>query len=219
MTNLTFATHSKSAPVPGTTPHLGDGGTTPYTCHMAVMHWAFRDLGDTHAQAAGCVSAINESECLACTGNHAWHSSIPSAWYGANFCQGAIAIPNRAALFGAVDVGDVLIVPAGMPMHSMVVVATTTGCFGHKYVYVRGFNNVGTLGTGQHLQYDNANRDIDRATFWRAAPPQLPPVPDLEVFGNGGSPLFVVPYAAYMAQALVIRNRCAQAGNGNWIFV
>lgn len=219
MTALTFATHARSAPVPGTTPHLHGIAATVYTCHMAVMHWAFMDLGDTQAQATGRVSAINEAVCQGCTAGHHVHGSISPAWYGANFCQGALAIPNRAALFGAVNVGDVLILPAGMPMHSMVVVQTSTGCFGGSYVYVRGFNNVGTLGTGQRLQYDNANRDIDRAAFWRPAPAQIPPVAGLEVFGNGGSPLSVVPYANYMAQATVIRNRCALAANGNWTFV
>jgi len=178
---------------------------------MAVMHWAFLDLGDSHAQAAGRVNAIKSTVCQGCTAGHHVHGSIAPAWYRDHFCGGAVAIPNRAALYDAVDVGDVLVTPGAMPMHSMVVVDKTIGCFGHQYVYVRGFNNVGTLGTGQYLQYDNANRDIDRDSFWRAAPPQIPPVAGLEVFGHGGSPLFVVPYANYTANAVVIRNRCARA--------
>ncbi len=218
MTALTFAAHAKSAPQPAATPHLGEGGNSEYTCHMAVMHWAFLDLGSNHAQANACVTAINNSVCLACNGAHPWHSSIPSQWYGANFCVGAQPIANRAALFDAVEVGDVLITNGGNPMHSMVVVEKTTGCFA-KYVYVRGFNNVGTLGTGQFLKYDNANRDIDRATFWRNAPAEDPPVVGQEVFGNTGASLSVVPYANYIAQAAGIRNRCAQASNDNWVFV
>ena len=220
MTALTFADHAKHAPIPATTPHLNVVWQTDYTCHMAVMHWAFMDLGDLDAAASGRVNAINATVCLGCLGQHDQHGSIAPTWYGENFCTGAFGIPNREALFAAVDVGDVLITSdPGRPMHSMVVVETSTGCFGHNYVYVRGFNNVGTLGTGERLRYDNANRDIDRACFWRAAPPQVPPVPGQEVFGNGGASLAVIPYATYMARATALRNRCAQAGNGNWAFV
>jgi hypothetical protein len=54
-----------------------------------------------------------------------------------------------------VEVGDVLIVGVAIqaPVHSMVVV-NKRSLGGHSWVYIRGFNNVATLGTGAQLQYD-----------------------------------------------------------------
>jgi hypothetical protein len=220
MTAATFANFSKTGPNPSETQHGAlVGNTTRYTCHMAVMHWAFMDLGDTQAAAHGRVEAINEAKCVACNPGGGNHGSIPATWYGANFCGvGGVHIPNRAALYAAVNVGDVLIVsnPA-RPMHSMVVVKKSS-VMGYHFVYIRGLNNYGTTGTGIYLRYDNSDRDIDTAALWRQAPPVLPPVLGAEVFGNGGAELYVIPFANYIASATVAYNNCNN-GLGGWAYV
>lgn len=90
----------------------------------------------------------------------------------------------------------------GAPIHSMVVVRKTS-VLGHHSVFVRGFNNHGTLGTGPHNGYDNADRDIDRALYWRVRGAG-------EILGQapGGEPLWRVPYATFTVNANIVRNRC-----------
>jgi hypothetical protein len=77
MSAQTFAAHARHAPNPCQTIHT-DNNPTPYTCHMAVMHWSFRELGDNQATANARVQAITQSKCLGCAAGHALHSSIPS---------------------------------------------------------------------------------------------------------------------------------------------
>jgi hypothetical protein len=206
MTALTFAAFSKRAPDPATTHHLANGGAVGYTCHMAVMHWAFRDLGDTDAMANARVQLINTHRCLGCMNGHHVHASIGHGWYGAHFGDGAVHIPNRGALYNAVNVGDVLLVSHPQsPSHSMVVVQKRE-LFGRRFVYIRGFNNYGTTGTGIAFQYDNSDRDIDVAALWNAAPAAEPPVPGAQIFGNAGATLHCVPHDTYMENAAVVRN-------------
>jgi hypothetical protein len=196
-----FVAHSRTAPNPFTANH---GGGVVYTCHMAAMHWAFMDRGDSQAVANQRVSAVAIGRCPGCNppGGHV-HPSLSYQWYGAHFCAGAQQIATRAALYNAIEVGDVLIAGpnANAPMHTMVVV-NKRRMPGHSWVYVRGFNNVGTLGTGPHLQYDAQDRDIDRAALWSgAAAPQT--------FGVGpGNHLFRIPYNAYYNSAGVVRGQC-----------
>ena len=144
------------------------------------------------------------------------HPSIGSQWYGNNMCGGTVAIANRAALYAAVAVGDVLILPSpNLPQHSLVVVSKSSW-FGHQFVYVRGFNNHGTLGTGQQNAYDDGDRDIDVARYWHNSP--VAPLVDAVVnqhFGqayNAGGPLLRIPYATYSQSAATLRNRCNGAG-------
>ena len=201
MAAVDFIAHSRTAPNPNTANH---GGGVVYTCHMAAMHWAFMDRGDTQAVANQRVSAVAIARCPGCNPpGGAMHPSLSYQWYSANFCTGAAPIPTRAALYNAVEPGDVLIVgpnPA-TAMHTMVVVGKQR-MPGHSWVYVRGFNNVGTLGTGAHLQYDAHDRDIDRAALWHgAAAPQT--------FGVGpGNYLFKVTYNDYSNRAGGIRGQC-----------
>ncbi|MCP4887702.1 MAG: hypothetical protein GY904_13925 [Planctomycetaceae bacterium] len=201
MSAANFANQSRRAPNPDTANH---GGGVRYTCHMAAMHWAFMDRGDTQAVANQRVSAIAVTQCPGCANGGPMHPSIPYAWYAGAFCGGAQRIPNRAALYGAVQVGDVLIVGGAIqaPMHTMVVV-NKRSALRRTWVHIRGFNNVGTLGTGPHLAYDNNDRDIDRARYWHRG------AAGDQTFGNGpGNNLFVIPYNTYSARARVIRGQC-----------
>lgn len=202
-----FATLSKTCPNPYTTTHLVGGGATPYTCHMAVMHWAFMDLGDTSATANARIQAIIQAKCMGCTAGFHLHASIQDTWYGANLCGGAVTIANRAALYPAVAVGDVLITDHSQrPAHSMVMVSRNS-MMTRKYVNIRGFNNLGTLGTGTFLNYDHADRDIDKGQYWSAAG-----------FGNAKVALHRIPYATYAAAAAIVRNNCNNAA-GNWVYI
>ncbi|MCY2977507.1 MAG: hypothetical protein NTU79_02430 [Planctomycetota bacterium] len=202
MPAVLFATHSRTAPNPNTVNH-GGGVVVVYTCHMAAMHWAFMDRGDTQAIANQKVSAVAVAQCQGCAGG-AVHPSLSYAWYSNAFCAGAQHIQNRAALYGAVNVGDVLIVGGAIqaPMHTMVVVQKRS-LIGRTWVYIRGFNNVGTLGTGPHLGYDNSDQDIDRARYWHG------PVGGNQTFGNGpGNNLYVIPYNTYSNHAAIVRGQC-----------
>ena len=208
-----FANHARMGPNPATTAHAGVGGNTSYTCHMAAMHWAFMDLGDNMATAHAKVEAINRAKCLGCLGLHHLHGSISPNWYGQHFTTaGAVALMHRGVLYPSVNAGDVLILPRPQaPMHSMVVVSKSSW-FGHTFVYIRGFNNTNTLGTGPFLRYDNADRDVDRAAYWHGVG---------QVFGLGaaaGGRLYKVPYANYSASAAVVRANCNFA-LGVWTYV
>src|SRR5206468_2046756 len=136
-----------------------------------------------------------QATCIPCVNNNPdlRHGSISPQWYGTNFCGGAQRILNRAALYNAVAVGDVVIIPnPNFPTHTMVVVSKSTNWFGYHYVYIRGFNNIGTLGTGQRDQYDNSDRDIDVSKYWHRAPDG-----NGQVLGQGaatGGKLYVIPY-------------------------
>lgn len=207
MPALNFAAHARTGPNPDTTTHQHGGGATSYICHMAAMHWAFMDLGDTQLIAQQRVEAIIRAMCRGCRdANVPMHGSIPPRWYGQHFCSGrATSIMGRGVLYATVDVGDVLILPNQMsPMHTMVVVQKST-TLGRSYVYVRGFNNFLTLGTGAHNRYDNADRDIDKASYWHNSATG-------EVFGLAaatGGRLLKLPYATYSANAAVVRNNTA----------
>ena len=50
MTAANFAAAARQAPNPSTALHVG-AMAPGYVCHMAAMHWAFVDLGDTQAVA------------------------------------------------------------------------------------------------------------------------------------------------------------------------
>jgi hypothetical protein len=216
MPAATFVHHAKSAPVPDGFDHLGGGGVAKYTCHMAALHWAFMDLGDNQATANNRIEALARAKCAACTPPQggqaaAVHLSLPSLWYGANLCVGAVAIANRAALYGAVHSGDVILLgpAAANPMHSMVVVGKTN-IVGQRFVYIRAFNNAGTFGPpSPHLAYDNSDRDIDKAALWHG------PAGGAQNFGNTGANMFVVPYANFSLQAAAVRNNCVNHG---WVY-
>jgi len=183
-----------------------------YTCHLATMHWAFMDLGDTDALANAKVAAVSRSQCHGCAGaGLGGHPGLPSVWYAARFCGGSTAIPNRAALHGAVSVGDVLVVRKNDVVHSMVVVRKSL--IGPHRVYIRGFNNFGTLGTGPGNGYDNQDRDIDAARYWHTQGV-------VTRFGTGfatGGDLAVIGYALYSGRAAHVRNNCALVA-GVWTY-
>lgn len=195
MTAQNFAMLAKRGPVPFKTDH-GAGNSSTYTCHMAAIHWAFMDLGDAEGVANRRLSAIMRATCLACLGEHDLHGSLDPTWYGDKFCKDVTAqIGSRDALYAGVQVGDVLITQAPQnPMHTMVVVGKSSlGKF--KFVQIRGFNNIGTLGTGSRAMYDDHDRDIDKAKYWNGA-----------TFGNSGAALHRIPYNDFSNNASNIRN-------------
>lgn len=211
MSAATFANHSRTAPNPDTANH---GGGVRYTCHMAAMHWAFMDRGDSQAIANQRVSAVAVARCPGCLHGGAVHASLPYQWYSNAFCGGAQHIQNRAALYGSVNIGDVLIVGAAIqaPMHTMVVV-NKRSALRRTWVYIRGFNNVGTLGTGLHLAYDDSDRDIDRNRYWHG------PAGGNQTFGIGpGNNLYVIPFNTYLNRAGAVRGQCFAAGGGPIIY-
>ena len=207
-----FAQLSRHAPGVATVAHPAAAGGVmlqiSYTCHLAAMHWALMDLGDADADATAKLSAVSRAQCQTCGGHGGMggHPGLGNAWYGARFCGGAIAIPNRAALHGAVEVGDVLIVRNNnVVTHSMIVVRKSV--VGPHTVHVRGFNNFQTLGTGLGNQYDDHDRDIDRGQYWHPAG-----------FGTGhNGAVSVVRYALYSSRAAYVRNNCL-FGPGGWTY-
>lgn len=197
----TFARHSSTAPNPNAVIHP-DVGSVVYTCHMAAMHWSFMDHGDNQITANRRVSAIATALCNGCCNNTGLHDSIPHLWYGNTFCNGAIPITDKAALYHAVNIGDVLIVGEPQrPVHTMVV-TNKRSLFGHTSVYIRGFNNIGTLRTGKYLAYDNSNRNIDKNKYWHGN------ATNNQTFGNGLGRLFVIPFLTYSNKADIVRRQC-----------
>lgn len=209
MTAQAFAGNSKIEPSPHTTVHVG-GSVTGYTCHMAAMHWAFMTLGDTQQQANNRITRIIQTTCNGCLGTTpGMHGSINPQWYGKEFFFHipATHILNRQSLYDGVSIGDVLIIPdPRMPMHTMVAVGKSAlALLGTHYVYVRGYNNYGTLMTGIRDQYDDADRDIDKASLWRPNPNT---VIGGELFGaSSGSTLYVVAYEDFIEKARVVKDR------------
>jgi hypothetical protein len=179
---------------------------------MAALYWAFQDLGDPAQTAAARIEAIATAKCNGCQTRPApgllvTHASIPHAWYGQQLCAGAVPVADAVALRAYADQGDVILVGAPQyPMHSMVVVnAPGPG----QPVNIRGFNNFATLGTGVHLQYDNADRDISVANYWHAGPPLH--------FGQAhstGGPPFRVQFDTFMNNATAVRGRFAPRHGG-----
>jgi len=198
---VTFAGHAGTAPVAA--------GPHGYTCHMSALYWAFRDAGDTAAVAGTRIEAIATNKCHGCVAvaqgrPAAMHVSIPNPWYGTNLCSAADpVVANRAALANTA-VGDVLWVgDHRSPAHSMVLVGKLN-LPNATQVYIRGFNNIGTLGTGPHNQYDPQDRNIDKDQYWHT---------------QGGNTRFGMNYlndrvlhriafATFSARAAVVRGNC-----------
>lgn len=193
MSALAFSRASKIAPIPDVVNH-GDRMDVKYTCHMAVMHWMCMALGDTQAQANKIVSGFAKAHCPSCKSGAANHSSINAGEYGRALCAGpAQPIASAVDLTGAVSAGDVLVTGnPNYPMHSMVVRQN----HGADHVTIRGFNNFGTLGTGQFLAYDPVSRNITKDKYWPGGPGR---------FGNTGNPLYVVPYAHFARGMNILR--------------
>jgi hypothetical protein len=212
MSAQTYAQHAKTGPNPATVQHVGFPAPAPFNCHAAALYWMFRDMALTAADARGCITAIVNATCPGCLGRGAHGTGLPPDWYGRTFCQNTTAITTRAALFGAVSVGDVLVTgnPPGFMAHSMVVVEKKNFA-GRRWVYVRGFNNAGTFGgSSPRDAYDNHDRDCDKDSLWRAG------VGGTQQFGFGaGSNLHVVTYANYRMAAQAVLTR-AHAKNGVW---
>jgi len=193
MTALVLSRLSKTAPNPWHVDH-GAGGQVGYTCHMAAMHWAQMVLGASHQRANEIVGVFSRLDCPGCKGNGP-HGSVSPTAYGQHFCRTARRIPNRNALHGMVNVGDILITGQNQwPMHTMVVRQKS----GPNHITVRGFNNLGTLGTGQRDRYDPVSHNITKDKYWQN--------PATGSFGNGAAPLFVVPHADFMAASVRLRD-------------
>jgi hypothetical protein len=189
MDGPTLSRMSKIAPNPDFAIH-STAGMVVYTCHMAALHWAFMALGRDHYIANLLVTAIAQADCRGCQGGGANHSSISADTYGAAFCLNARQIPNRNALSGMVQPGDLLITNhPRQPMHSMIVRQNQ----GADHVTVKGFNNTGTLGTGMRLKYDPVSHNITKDKYWINAAAGK--------FGHTGDALWVVQSADFLRAA------------------
>lgn len=186
MSAINFSRISKIPPFPNTT-NCG-GAPNSYTCHTAVLHWAAMDLGKTQAEANHFVTALTSSVCPGCKTPGLPHSSIVAHQYGHIYCHTAIRI-NRNQLHTHLNPGDVLITGhPTMPNHSMVVRQVR----GANHVTIRGFNNIGTLGTGALLQYDPVSHNITQDKYWK---------PNNKFGINApGIELYYIPYATYSQQ-------------------
>jgi hypothetical protein len=206
MSRDSFATYAATAPFePQPIPH-------GYTCHMAAVYWAFKDLGDADGVAAAKVQALASFTCRGCKekpgpGKFITHFSLEHEWYGRHFCQGAIALKTHTDLLAYAEVGDVILVGAPQrPMHSMIVVSTGTP----GPIKIRGFNNYNTTGTGAYNKYDNGERDIsDRNTMWH----EQDGVTHLGQDFVRGGPAHRIPYERFVnVDAVAVRQNVKQAG-------
>ncbi len=185
MTALTFSRNSKIPPNPWRVSH-GGPVNVGYTCHMAAIHWAFMTLGKSQIQANQAVGEFALASCIGCKGNGP-HGSLDPRVYGEVFCRSARKIPNKNQLASMVNVGDVLITDNRVwPAHSLVVRQKR----GPAHITVRGFNNLGTLGTGIRDRYDPVSHNITQDKYWRN--------PLTGKFGTVGVDLFVIRYETYM---------------------
>ena len=211
-TAASFAQHAVTAPLAA--------GQHGYTCHMSALYWAFRDAGDTAAVAGARIEAIAVNKCHGCTTAAlqgrpaAMHVSISNTWYGTHLCSAADpVIANRAALVNAV-VGDVLWVgDYRSPAHSMVLVGKVN-LPNETQVYVRGFNNIGTLGTGPHNQYDPQDRNINKDQYWHTQGNNTR-------FGMNylnDRVLHRIDFATFSARVAIVRANCNNH-NGVWTYV
>ncbi len=182
--------HSKTPPAPATVTH--GGFELPYTCHMAAIHWAMMTLGKSQQEANRIVGGLTRRGCPGCIGN-GQHTSLSALEYGNLFCCTATLIPNRGALHGMVEVGDVLITAhPGRPTHSMIVRQNRRP----DHITVRGFNNTGTLGTGAHLEYDDVSHNISKHKYWHN--------PGNGEFGLTGNALYVIRAEAFLSIARAV---------------
>src|SRR5262249_48557309 len=135
---------------------------TVYTCHAAALHWAFMDQGLSQAEANQKVTTLTQMHCAGRSAPNLPHSSIPASRYGPLFCSNAVRITRNNLT--DLEPGDILIVGHHTaPNHSMIVRQSNPAGF----ISVRGFNNIGTLGTGEHLKYDPFSHDINQDKYWK----------------------------------------------------
>ena len=126
--------------------------------------------------------------------------------YGKHFCRIARQIPNRDHLYSMVNVGDILFTGHfTSPVHTMVVRQKR----GKDHITVRGFNNSGTLGTGQRDRYDPVSHNITKDKYWKAA----------GKFGIIGEPLFVVKHDHFMAASRLLRDEVARTARCDARFI
>ncbi len=185
MPALNFSRISKIPPNPWQVSHR-QGINVGYTCHMAAMHWAFMALGKSQIQANAAVGEFTLATCPGCKGN-APHGSLSPREYGVIFCKSARKIPSRNQLYNMVNVGDVLITDNKFwPAHTMVVRQKRRP----DHITIRGFNNIGTLGTGVRDRYDPVSHNITKDKYWKN--------PNTGKFGLIGVDLFVIKHDDYM---------------------
>jgi hypothetical protein len=142
------------------------------------------DQGCNQAQANQRVTALTKATCPGCTTGGP-HTSIAAHRYGEIFCHTAQVV-SRIQLHAVLHPGDVLITGhPSLPNHSMVVRQVR----GANHVTVRGYNNIGTLGTGTLLEYDNSSHNITQDKYWAG--------PTMFGVNAPGIPLYVVSYAQY----------------------
>ena len=197
MPALNFSRLSKIPPMPNTT-NCGHPAAVDvsYTCHSAVLHWAYVDLGLTQHQANLQVTALTKAACPGCNRAGMPHCSLPAYRYGELFCHTAQRIYKNQ--LQTLQAGDVLITGAPtLPNHSMVVRQVRRGP-NHNHVTVRGFNNFGTLNTGILMQYDASSHNITQDKYWVSN----------AMFGVSpfGIELYRITYANYSHQVLINRN-------------
>lgn len=181
---------SKLAPMPDYTMHSAGNMfnrrqvQAGYVCHTAALHWAIMSVSPryTHNIANQYVSKLTEDY------NKSKGFSISAFEYGKNFCATATRI-TQAQLYAKLRPGDLLITgDPSLPNHTMIVRQVRRS----THVTIRGFNNQGTLGTGQRLKYDPVSHNITKDKYWND---------DGTRFGIGKMKLFYIRYENYV-QAL-----------------
>jgi hypothetical protein len=186
--DMNIAANSMTAPNPATADHnVGLLGIVNYVCHMAVMHWGVMALGKSGIEANRVVGAFNRKFCPGCTVEGGIHGSFLPGAYGTYFYGGAVRMTSREQLIESAAVGDILLTGRpSFPMHSMVVVEILN----KDRVLIRGFNNIGTLGSGLKDCYDNTSCNVADETYWTNHEEAL--------FGRSTLPLFLVKNADFM---------------------
>lgn len=208
MTAQHLAVLAQYAPNPGTITHNQSNGgaaaSVGYSCHLAMMHWAFMALNCTGAEANAAVSRIFRAYCANCVDgsvhDRGFGNGIHAA-YGQLFCKEARPVADNASLYKLAEVGDVLITgPKEFPAHSMVVSGRMCNLMRVKRVMVRGFNNLGTLGTGEKDAHDMLSHNVMDDRYWRRDPAK-PDQTAQTKFGMAAASLSIIKHADFIERA------------------
>lgn len=209
MTGQRLALLAQFAPEPGTIIHKNPAGTsvpgTVYSCHLAMMHWAFMALNCTGTEANDAVNRIFRAHCENCTDrsdhDRGFGNGIHGA-YGRLFCNEAEEVQDKAALYDMATVGDVLITAHPKnPMHSMVISGRMHRLTTGKRVMIRGFNNFGTLGTGEKDAHDMLSHNIMNDRYWKRDSAKPDQTARCNFGKASGAPLFLIKHADFIGRA------------------
>jgi hypothetical protein len=217
-TTDTFIRRSKTAPprIPTVPPYQAGVAN----CHEAALYWMLLDEGTYYPQ--GLLAAIKQT---VSPGNQ----NIPGHWFARLYTHnltgiGAppVRIRSMEQLRTAVRAGDILITGTPVnPSHTMVLVKITKRLT-RWWVYIRGFNNVGSLGTGPRDAYDNADRDIHKQRYWHPRAlalggPAAGPPDAHQGFGRiNPVQIWGVAFGQYRQRVLRVRDLRSNRAGGAW---